>query len=68
MNPISFNPFVTVKDGPIRKQAFGTSKKVFIEMKARLIDSGFKQDGEITREGQYFWCQMIFVGRDKVES
>ena len=66
--PISFNPYRSVKDGPIRKQAFGVSIEKMNEMKVRMIDSGFKQEGDIKRQGQMYWCQMIFVGRNKVES
>ncbi len=64
MNPISFNAYKTVRNGPIRKQAFGISKQNFEKMKNRYIDSGFVQDSEINRDGQYFWCQMKFIGRN----
>lgn len=65
MNPVKFNAYKTVKNGPIRKQAFGTSKATFKIMYDRFIDSGFQQEGEIHWNGQYHWCQMLFVGRGK---
>lgn len=65
MNPVRFNAYKSVKGGPIRKQAFGISKKDFKIMYDRFVDSGFKQEGEMQWDGQYHWCQMIFVGRLK---
>lgn len=68
MNPVRFNAYKTVKDGPIRKQAFGLSPEAFKEMRDRMIDSGFQQEGEVQKNDQYTWCQMIFVGRKKCET
>lgn len=68
MNPVRFNSYKSVKDGPIRKQAFGISPTAFNEMRDRMIDSGFQQEGEVQKSDQYTWCQMKFVGRKKSEA
>lgn len=63
-----FNPYKTVKDGVIYKQAFGVSDKRFRRMRRTMLDSGFEQVSPVKRDGNHTWCQMKFVGRKKQET
>lgn len=64
LSPIPFNSYKSVKDGPIRKQAFGVSIEEMNKLVKRFEDSGFVIDSEIQKNGSLYWCQMLFKGRE----
>lgn len=63
-----FNPYKTVKNGVIHKQAFGVSDAKFRKMRRTMIETGFEQVSPVHTNGNHKWCQMKFVGRKKHES
>jgi len=63
-----FNPYKSVKNGVIYKQAFGVSDKKFRKMRRTMLDTGFEQVSRVHTNGNHKWCQMKFVGRDNAHA